>query len=127
MWPTECASGNPRDRRRSTPGRNRRSARSRRPADRGWDERESPFPLGDIAISIPYAQRQALLRGVSLADELTALIVHGVLHLVGYDDETEADKLRMQQRMNEVGEMIGTPIDAFWTSVLHQNGEEDGE
>ena len=88
---------------------------------------QSPFPLGDIAISIPYAQRQALLRGVSLADELTALIVHGVLHLVGYDDETEADKLRMQQRMNEVGEMMGTPIDAFWTSVLHQNGEEDGE
>ena len=87
----------------------------------------SPFPLGDIAISIPYAERQAKLRGVPLEDELIALIVHGALHLVGYDDEAESDKLLMQKRMNEVGEMIGTPIDAFWTSVLHQDGDGDGE
>ena len=87
----------------------------------------SPFPLGDIAISTPYAERQAQLRGVPLENEHIALIVHGVLHLLGYDDETEADKLRMQHRMNEIGEMIGTPIDASWTSVLHQDGEEDGE
>ncbi len=82
-----------------------------------------PFPLGDIAISHPYAVRQAEQRGVSTEEELVALIVHGVLHLVGYDDETEPDKLRMQTRMNEIGEMIGTPIDAYWTSVMHQEEE----
>ncbi|MEI7576639.1 MAG: rRNA maturation RNase YbeY [Armatimonadota bacterium] len=82
-----------------------------------------PFPLGDIAISLPYAQRQASARGVGLEQELIALIVHGVLHLKGYDDVQDEDKLRMQTRMNEIGEMIGTPIDAFWTSVLHQEEE----
>jgi rRNA maturation RNase YbeY len=82
-----------------------------------------PFPLGDIAISLPYANRQAALRGVSTENELVALIVHGVLHLVGYDDETEEDRLNMQIRMNEIGETIGTPIDAHWTSVLHQEEE----
>lgn len=82
-----------------------------------------PFPLGDIAVSVPYAKRQAELRGVSTEDELIALIVHGVLHLVGYDDEEESEKLKMQSRMNEIGEMIGTPIDAHWTSVLHQEEE----
>jgi probable rRNA maturation factor len=82
-----------------------------------------PFPLGDIAISVPYAERQAQARGVSAHNELIALIVHGVLHLVGYDDEEEDDKTAMQKRMNEIGELIGTPIDAFWTSVLHQDEE----
>ena len=82
-----------------------------------------PFPLGDIAISLPYAQRQATARGVSLEHELIALIVHGVLHLKGYDDEQDEDKVKMQTRMNEIGEMIGTPIDAFWTSVLHREEE----
>lgn len=82
-----------------------------------------PFPLGDIAISLPYATLQAALRGVSTENELVALIVHGVLHLVGYDDETEEDRLNMQIRMNEIGETIGTPIDAHWTSVLHQEEE----
>ena len=82
-----------------------------------------PFPLGDIAISVPYAERQAQARGVSAHNEFIALIVHGVLHLVGYDDEEEDDKTAMQKRMNEIGELIGTPIDAFWTSVLHQDEE----
>lgn len=86
-----------------------------------------PFPLGDIAVSVPYAKLQAEARGVELHDELIALIVHGVLHLLGHDDETDAERLKMQSRMNEIGEMIGTPIDASWTSVLHQSGEEDGE
>lgn len=83
----------------------------------------APFPLGDIAISVPYAFRQAEARGVSLHDEVIALMVHGVLHLVGLDDETEEDRSEMQRRMNELGDVIGTPIDASWTSVLHQEEE----
>ena len=82
-----------------------------------------PFPLGDIAISLPYAMRQAEHRGVSIENELVALIVHGVLHLGGFDDETESDRLSMQKRMNEIGERIGTPIDAGWSSVLHREEE----
>jgi ssRNA-specific RNase YbeY (16S rRNA maturation enzyme) len=44
-----------------------------------------------------------------------------VLHLAGFDDESDKDK--MQTRMNELGELLGTPIDAKWTSVLHESDE----
>jgi probable rRNA maturation factor len=43
--------------------------------------------LGDVVISLETAARQARLRRRALADEATSLLVHGVLHLVGYDHE----------------------------------------
>ena len=50
-----------------------------------------PFPdntnidiLGDIAVSVDTADRQAWTRGVSLTDEILILIVHGLLHLLGH-------------------------------------------
>lgn len=55
---------------------------------------EIPY-LGDIAISVPYAGRQAVKAGHDLAGELQLLAVHGVLHLLGYDHETEAEKEEM--------------------------------
>jgi probable rRNA maturation factor len=79
-----------------------------------------PFPQGDIAISVPYAQSQADLRGVSLENEIAALVIHGVLHLVGYDDEEDDDKKRMQDAMKKVAQELAIPIDAEWTSILHQ-------
>ena len=42
--------------------------------------------LGEIAVSIDTARRQARARGVSLESELKLLAVHGFLHLTGYDD-----------------------------------------
>lgn len=49
--------------------------------------------LGDVVISIDYAERQAAEQGHSLDNELDILLVHGLLHLLGYDhieeDETE--------------------------------------
>jgi probable rRNA maturation factor len=82
-----------------------------------------PLPLGDIAICVPYAIRQANLRNVPLENELTALIIHGCLHLLGYDDLADEDRYLMQVKMNEVGVQIGIPIDAEWTSILHQEHE----
>lgn len=84
---------------------------------------DDPLPLGDIAICLPYAQQQAVLRMVSLDNEITALLVHGCLHLLGYDDVDDEDRAAMQQKMNEVGEQIGIPIDGEWTSILHQDNE----
>jgi probable rRNA maturation factor len=43
--------------------------------------------LGDVVISIETAARQARVRRRALVDEVTSLLVHGVLHLVGYDHE----------------------------------------
>ncbi len=86
---------------------------------------DAPLPLGDLAICIPYAAAQALSRGVSLENELVALMVHGCLHLMDYDDIEEDDRREMQAKMNEVGEKIGIPIEAEWTSVLHQTDDMD--
>lgn len=86
---------------------------------------DDPLPLGDLAVCVPYAAAQAENRGVTLENELVALIVHGCLHLIGYDDIEEDDRKAMQAKMNEVGEKIGIPIEAEWTSVLHQNDDMD--
>jgi probable rRNA maturation factor len=52
--------------------------------------------LGDVAISIERAQRQATEYGHSLDRELGYLFVHGMLHLLGYDHEDEADREAMR-------------------------------
>ena len=64
--------------------------------------RFTPRPLGDVVISIPAAQRQARQRGRSLDEELTVLLVHGILHLCGYDherSEKEARRMHRRERM----------------------------
>jgi probable rRNA maturation factor len=43
--------------------------------------------LGDVVISVDTASRQARRRGLSVADEVRTLLIHGVLHLLGYDHE----------------------------------------
>lgn len=45
--------------------------------------------LGDIIISIEQAQRQAIENNLSLENEVFQLILHGILHLLGYDHETD--------------------------------------
>ncbi|MGK2966825.1 MAG: rRNA maturation RNase YbeY [Tepidiformaceae bacterium] len=57
-----------------------------------------PF-LGDIAIALPTAARQAVVAGHSLDAELRHLLVHGILHLCGYDHEVSPEEeTRMRQR-----------------------------
>jgi probable rRNA maturation factor len=58
--------------------------------------------LGDIMISWPTVQRQAREVGHSVAYELLFLLCHGVLHLVGYDDQTEAGYTEMVRLQREV-------------------------
>jgi probable rRNA maturation factor len=54
--------------------------------------------LGDLVISVPAAQRQARERGHSRETELEWLFLHGLLHLLGHDDETEAQAEEMNER-----------------------------
>ena len=54
--------------------------------------------MGDVVISYPRARSQAEEVGHSVEDELNLLVVHGVLHLLGYDDQEEADARRMRER-----------------------------
>ncbi len=59
-----------------------------------------PRHLGDIVISLPQATRQANEIGHGLASELRFLILHGTLHLLGYDHETDdGAMLRLQSEL----------------------------
>lgn len=62
----------------------------------------SPDEIGDIVISAQQARRQARAAGRSATDEVKELLVHGFLHLLGYDHEKPADArimLPLQQRI----------------------------
>ncbi len=64
--------------------------------------------LGDVAISLDTAARQAQARGWTLADETALLLVHGVLHLLGYEDDTEAGAETMRGIERE---LLGKPLE----------------
>lgn len=71
---------------------------SLREGEFGWFGRG----LGDVVISLDTAARQAAERRLSLAEEVDRLLVHGILHLAGYDHETSArDARRMRRRERE--------------------------
>ncbi|MCL2723960.1 MAG: rRNA maturation RNase YbeY [Polyangiaceae bacterium] len=52
--------------------------------------------LGDVIVSVPTARRQAEARGVRVLDEVTMLLAHGLLHLLGWDHDTTAKDRRMR-------------------------------
>lgn len=59
--------------------------------------------LGDIVISVPRAARQAKAIGVSFHEEVRRLLVHGLLHLTGYDHEAgRYQKARMEKKEKEL-------------------------
>ncbi len=51
--------------------------------------------LGDVVISVDTAQRQADHRGHGLLDEVCFLLAHGLLHLLGYDHQTDTEEAEM--------------------------------
>lgn len=54
--------------------------------------------LGDVAVSVPTARRQALEHGHSVARELELLLIHGLLHCLGYDHETDDGEMERLER-----------------------------
>ena len=63
--------------------------------------------LGDILISVPRAQVQAEAAGHSLEAEVQLLVVHGVLHLLGYDHAEPEEKAHMWKAQAEILEKLG--------------------
>ena len=65
-----------------------------------------PPDLGEIVISLPQAERQALAKKYGLDQELSLLIVHGALHLVGHDhsepNETALMRYKEQLALNNL-------------------------
>ncbi|MFN2163247.1 MAG: rRNA maturation RNase YbeY [Candidatus Promineifilaceae bacterium] len=75
--------------------------------DQGLPDLQDDVYIGDIAISVPYAQRQADDRGHNVTAELQLLAVHGILHLLGYDHEDFAQKSEMWAVQRSVLDQLG--------------------
>ena len=63
-----------------------------------FDYCEGPILSGDLFISIDSVRENALFYGTSFDEELHRVIVHGILHLVGYDDGTDEEKKTMREK-----------------------------
>ncbi|MDO8491548.1 MAG: rRNA maturation RNase YbeY [Dehalococcoidia bacterium] len=59
---------------------------------------DQPRQLGEVIISYPQTKRQASEQGHPVKRELALLVVHGVLHLLSYDHETDADAALMRPK-----------------------------
>ena len=67
----------------------------------------SPQLLGDVVISIETAYQEGKMTGITTEERLTQLLVHGILHLLGYDHErTEEETLRMEIKSNALLKLI---------------------
>jgi len=66
--------------------------------------------LGDIIISYPFARKQAQDESHSLDEELQLLVVHGMLHLLGYDHTTPAEKEKMWTAQSRILGRLGVKI-----------------
>ena len=101
---------------------NARYLGQRRPTDVLAFNLEGPGParlLGEVVISAETASRQARRLGVPAALELDLLLVHGLLHLAGYDDHEPLEARLMHERERELLSR-GRPMipERLWTGLL---------
>jgi len=74
------------------------------PAEQDEFEKSEGLSLGDVVISVEQARRQAVEHGLQFDEEVAQLILHGLLHLCGYDHERDdgqmnALELRLRRRL----------------------------
>jgi probable rRNA maturation factor len=70
---------------------------------------DAPEPLGDIALARETCAREAAEQGKPLAHHLAHLTVHSVLHLLGYDHETDDDALLMERTETAILSTMAIP------------------
>jgi len=69
----------------------------------------APALLGDVVLAFETVAREAAEQQKRLADHLCHLVVHGVLHLLGFDHESDAEAAMMETREIEILETLGVP------------------
>lgn len=60
------------------------------------DEGQGPCLLGDVVLAYETVQREALAAGKQMLDHVSHLIIHGTLHLLGFDHEDEQEAIEME-------------------------------
>jgi probable rRNA maturation factor len=99
-----------------------------RPGDRPKAPRRDPMgptELGDIAIAWETCMREAQAGGRTTADHVTHLLVHGTLHLLGYDHETDPDAALMEGLETEILGKMGV-ADPYATEATAAPEGDDG-
>lgn len=95
---------------------NREYRKKNRPTDIiSFAYREKLFPsdgikteqLGDIFISFEKALENSRAAGNSFKNEIKHLLVHGILHLIGYDHERDNDDIKMKKKEKEIIKFLG--------------------
>ncbi|CAM6095501.1 unnamed protein product [Calypogeia fissa] len=82
--------------------------------------------LGDIIISLDTAARQAAERGHTLLDELRILLVHGLLHVLGYDHELGPEySQEMEEKETQILNELGWKGQGLITAATHESSPED--
>lgn len=61
---------------------------------------EEPVINGDVFISIETVKNNSMQFGVTFLEELHRVMIHGVLHLIGYDDHSDEEKASMREKEN---------------------------
>lgn len=74
--------------------------------------------LGDVIISYPTAEKQAVLAGHPVRSEILLLLVHGLLHLAGFDHDSPAAKKEMWQKQ-------GALLETMNVEIKRISGDED--
>jgi probable rRNA maturation factor len=78
----------------------------------GSSDPETGFRLlGDLAVGAEVARREAAARGRSVADELLLYVLHGLLHLLGHDDQEQDDRIAMWGVQRRLLSGIGIEIE----------------
>jgi probable rRNA maturation factor len=72
-------------------------------------KRGEPLYVGDIAVAYQYMAKEARVEHKILLDHLTHLLIHGVLHLFGYDHDTSGKAARMESLEKQVMATLGLP------------------
>ncbi|MFA6321329.1 MAG: rRNA maturation RNase YbeY [Candidatus Omnitrophota bacterium] len=66
-------------------------------------EAHSSVPLsGEIYISVDKARKNSKIFNTRFKEEFVLYVIHGILHLVGYDDESPKDRVRMEKKQEEM-------------------------
>ena len=90
-----------------------------------FGEPKGPGLAGDLAISLEAAARQAAQFGHSLRDEVRVLLLHGTLHLAGFDHETDAGE--MAARETELRRKLGLTAGLIARASGAANGKRKGK
>jgi probable rRNA maturation factor len=116
------------DRRDESKGREAPEALGDEPVALGGEPVAPPCCLdGEVVVSAETARREAPQYGWTAGDELLLYVVHGTLHLVGYDDATESCAALMQEAQSRVLSRLGRPRpdDGFGDGSRRLTGEQN--